>query len=52
MIRVVIVDDEQLVRSGLQMILSSADDIEVVGEASDGAGAAGVVRDVAPDVVL
>ena len=35
-IRVLLVDDEQLVRSGLRMILESAGDIEVVGEAVDG----------------
>ncbi|AYY13556.1 DNA-binding response regulator [Actinobacteria bacterium YIM 96077] len=52
MIRVVIVDDEQLVRSGLEMILDAADDIEVAGEASDGAGAVDVARDLVPDVLL
>jgi DNA-binding NarL/FixJ family response regulator len=51
-VRVVLVDDEQLVRSGLRMILESADDIEVVGEAADGGGAVEQVRLHRPDVVL
>ena len=51
-IRVLLVDDEQLVRSGLRMILESAGDIEVVGEAADGGGAVEQVRRHRPDVVL
>jgi DNA-binding NarL/FixJ family response regulator len=51
-IRVVLVDDEQLVRSGLRMILESAGDIEVVGEAADGGGAVEQVRLHRPDAVL
>jgi DNA-binding NarL/FixJ family response regulator len=51
-IRIVLVDDEQLVRSGLRMILESADDIEVVGEAADGGGAVEQVRLHRPDAVL
>jgi DNA-binding NarL/FixJ family response regulator len=51
-IRVVLVDDEQLVRSGLRMILESAGDIEVVGEAADGGEAVEQVRRRRPDAVL
>jgi DNA-binding NarL/FixJ family response regulator len=51
-IRVVVVDDEPLVRSGLTAILGSEPDVEVVGEAGDGAQALSVVRRVRPDVVL
>jgi DNA-binding NarL/FixJ family response regulator len=52
MIRIVLVDDEQLVRSGLRMILESAGDIEIVGEAADGGGAVEQVRRHRPDAVL
>ena len=52
MIRVLIVDDEALVRAGLRMILESADDVTVVGEADDGADAVEAVRRSGPDVVL
>ena len=52
MIRVVVADDQALVRSGFSVLLRSADDIEVVGEASDGADAVTMVRSVQPDVVL
>ena len=38
-VRVLLVDDDPLVRAGLRMILSSASDLEVVGEAADGAAA-------------
>jgi DNA-binding NarL/FixJ family response regulator len=51
-IRVVVVDDEQLVRSGLRMILESAGDVEVVGEAANGAAAVEQVRRHRPDAVL
>lgn len=52
MIRLVIVDDEPLVRSGLDAILSGEDDLEVVGEAGDGADVPALVRSLRPDVVL
>lgn len=52
MIRVVLVDDHAIVRSGLAQLLGAAKDIEVVGTASDGAEAPAVVRDTRPDVVL
>ena len=51
-IRVVLVDDHAVVRTGLAQLLSVADDIEVVGTAGDGAEAIRVVHDKAPDVVL
>ena len=51
-IRVLVIDDEALVRAGLRMILESADDIVVVGEAVDGADAVDAVRRWQPDVVL
>jgi DNA-binding NarL/FixJ family response regulator len=52
MIRVLLVDDDPLVRAGLTMILASADDVEVVGECADGAEAVDAVRRLGPDVVL
>ncbi len=51
-IRVVLVDDQQLVRVGFRRILETEPDIEVVGEAADGAEALEVVRWRSPDVVL
>ncbi|WP_433702059.1 response regulator [Nocardiopsis sp. CA-288880] len=52
MIRVLLADDETLVRTGLRMILETADDLEVVGEVADGAEALAAVRSLQPDVVL
>ena len=51
-VRVVLVDDDHLVRAGLRLLLSGGDGIEVVGEAGDGLEAEGVVDAVEPDVVL
>src|ERR1700759_2962901 len=50
-IKVVLADDEDLVRSGLKMILGSAGDIEVVGECDDGSQVAALVRLPRPPVV-
>ena len=52
MIRVVIADDQALVRGGFRMILDARPDIEVVGEAGDGGEAAALVARLEPDVVL
>ncbi len=51
-LRVLIVDDQVLVRSGFAMILSVEDDLEVVGQAADGVQALDLARTVRPDVVL
>ena len=51
-ITVVVVDDQELMRMGLHMVLEAQEDIEVVGEASDGAGAIEAVGRLAPAVVL
>ena len=51
-IRVLLVDDQALVRAGFRLILDAHDGIEVVGEASDGDGAVGAAADLHPDVVL
>lgn len=52
MIRVLLVDDQQLVRAGFRMILRAEPDIDVVGEAGDGADAVAQAEALAPDVVL
>jgi DNA-binding NarL/FixJ family response regulator len=51
-VRVLIADDQALVRGGFRMILDAKDDIEVVGEAGDGGEAVDLVERAAPDVVL
>ena len=51
-IRLVIVDDDPLVRTGLGLILGGASDLEVVGEAHDGADAVPLVAQKRPDIVL
>jgi DNA-binding NarL/FixJ family response regulator len=51
-IRVVLADDQALVRGGFRMILDAREDLEVVGEAADGAEAIELVARLAPDVVL
>ena len=51
-VKVLIVDDQALVRAGFRMILESEPEIEIVGEAGDGAEAVEAVRELAPDVVL
>ena len=52
MIRVLLADDQPLVRTGLRMILSAEPDLEIVGEASDGAEAVALCARAQPDVVL
>lgn len=51
-ITVALVDDENLVRAGLRLILGGEPDIDVIGEASDGAAGLDLVRRARPDVVL
>jgi DNA-binding NarL/FixJ family response regulator len=51
-VRVLIVDDDALVRAGLEMMLGQFDDLTVVGSVGDGAEAVGAVNSLAPDVVL
>jgi DNA-binding NarL/FixJ family response regulator len=50
--RLVIVDDDPLVRTGLRLILGGESDLEIAGEAGDGREALAVIRDLKPDVVL
>ncbi|MDX2394608.1 MULTISPECIES: response regulator transcription factor [unclassified Streptomyces] len=51
-LRIVVADDERMVRTALRVILEAEPDMEVVGEAASGAEAVSVVRSLAPDVVL
>lgn len=52
MIRVLLADDQTLVRAGFRLILGEEDDMTVVGEAADGAQAVALAADLHPDVVL
>ncbi|MBQ0985351.1 response regulator transcription factor [Streptomyces sp. F63] len=52
MIRVLLVDDQRLVRAGLRMLCEAAPDVRVAGEAEDGRRAVRLAADLAPDVVL
>ncbi|MEU6719405.1 response regulator transcription factor [Nonomuraea sp. NPDC046802] len=52
MIRVLLADDQALVRTGFRMILDNSDDMRVVAEAGDGAQAARLALDLQPDIVL
>ena len=52
MTTIVLADDQELVRTGLRMILEEADDLTVIGEAADGVEAVEVVRRLLPEVVL
>jgi DNA-binding NarL/FixJ family response regulator len=50
--RVLLVDDQELMRMGFRMVMETQPDLEIVGEASNGAEAVAAVRDLRPDVVL
>jgi DNA-binding NarL/FixJ family response regulator len=52
MIRIVLADDQALLRAGLRVLIDAEDDLEVVGEAEDGVEAIDVVRRLRPDVVV
>ena len=51
-IRVLVVDDDALVRAGLSMLLAAVEDIEIVGEAADGGEVTHAVAEHKPDLVL
>ena len=51
-IRVLLVDDQALIRAGFRMILDAEEDMDVVGECADGTQAVDSARRLAPDVVL
>ncbi|HEY2072085.1 MAG TPA: response regulator transcription factor [Gaiellaceae bacterium] len=52
MIRILVVDDQPLVRSGFRMVIEERPDLELAGEASDGAQALDLARELDPDVIL
>lgn len=52
MIRLVLVDDDAMVRTGLRLILGGEEDLDIVGEADDGVAALEVIAETRPDVVL
>ena len=51
-VQVLLVDDQELIRAGLQMIIDSTDDLQVLGQAADGPTAVDLARRLKPDVVL
>ena len=51
-IRILLVDDQELVRTGLRLLLAAQPDIDVVGEAADGGAVVGAARELSPDLIL
>ncbi len=51
-LQVLLVDDQELIRAGLEMIIDSTDDIQVIGQAADGKAAVDLTLRLRPDVVL
>ncbi len=51
-VQVLLVDDQELIRAGLEMIIDSTDDLQVIGQAADGTAAVDLARRLNPDVVL